>query len=351
MRTEFGLNSAQDVQIWSAMTMREALKKTFFYKFLGKAGDKRAVIQRLEDLEKSRGSTIKYDLLMQLTGAGVTGDARMKGQEEPLVYHQDSVVVDQLRNAHSFTNMTQQRTVHDLRMDAMDNLSDWFALKYDSYMFRNLCGDTTITHGQAASAPDTDHVIYSGDATSTATITSAHQLTLADLDYAKEKAKTLTPPIRPVIINGGEYFVVVVHTYSENDLRHDAAGSTYVSWPDIQSYANKRGLDNPIFAGGLGVYNNMVLFDSHQIYSPSANVRRHMFLGAQAGVFAMANAYKGVAQKKYGGKNMFSWFEETDDYGNETGVAVGSVFGMKKTRYNSKDYAAIAVESYSAAHT
>ena len=195
--TEFGLNSAQDVQIWSKATMREALKKTFFYKFLGKSGDKKAIIQRMVDLEQNRGSTIKYDLLMQATGAGVTGDARLKGNEEALVYHQDSVVIDQLRHGHSFRNMSQQRTVHDLRTDAMDNLSDWFSGKFDDYMFRNLCGDTSLGHGQTAVAPDSDHVLYAGDATSTATVDSADLLTLADLDYAKEKAKTLTPPDSP----------------------------------------------------------------------------------------------------------------------------------------------------------
>ncbi|MBU0476377.1 MAG: DUF4043 family protein [Bacteroidetes bacterium] len=70
--TEFGTSSSQNVNIWSKLTMREILKKTYFRKFLGKS--KKAIIQWLTDLEKSAGDTIKYDLLMQMTGAGVTGD-------------------------------------------------------------------------------------------------------------------------------------------------------------------------------------------------------------------------------------------------------------------------------------
>ena len=92
--TAFGTNDAQNVNIWSKKTMREALKKTFIRKFMGNS--KTAIIQRLDELEKNAGDTVKYDLLMQATGAGITGDNRLKDNEEAMVYHQDSVVIDQL---------------------------------------------------------------------------------------------------------------------------------------------------------------------------------------------------------------------------------------------------------------
>lgn len=354
--TAFGTNDAQTVKIWSMLTMREALKATLFKRFLGKG--KRAIIQRITELEKSAGDQIKYDLLMQATGAGVTGDNRMKDNEEEMVYYQDSVTIDQLRNAHSFRRMSQQRTVHQLRSDARENLSDWFAGKFDSYMFRCLCGDTSLSHGQAASAPDNDHYIMSGDvaktgtiATDEASISNNDQLTLADLDFAKELAKTLTPPVRPAMIDGDEYYVVVVHDYSETDLRLDTASSSYVTWPSIQMYANTRGLKNPIFSGSLGVYNKMILFVSNRIVSPATNVRRNLLLGSQAGVFALGNAYKGITRNRMGGGNLFSWFEEIDDYGNETGIAAGAVFGIRGCRFNSKDFGKIVISSYAAAHS
>ncbi len=353
--TQFGTNDAQTVKIWSTLTMREALKATLFKKFLGKG--KRAIIQRLTDLEKNAGDTIKYDLLMQMTGSGVTGDNRMRDNEEALTYYQDTVAINQLRNAHAFRRMSQQRTLHDLRMDAKTNLADWFADKFDDYMMRNLCGDTTLSHGQSAVAPDSTHYIVSGDVTRTGTIATDEasisnndQVELADLDYAKESAKTLTPPIRPCVIDGEEYYVCVLHPYSVTDLRLDVAASSYTDWPTIQMYANKRGASNPIFTGALGVYNGVVLFESNRIYSPTSNVRRNLFLGAQAGVFAIGNAYDKLDQRKVGKDNLMSWFEEADDYGNEKGIAVGSIFGMKATRFNSKDYGKIVITSYAASH-
>jgi len=353
--TAFGTNDAQTVKIWSAMTFREALKATLFYKFLGTG--KKSIIQRLTDLESSAGDQIKYDLLMQMGNDGVTGDNRMRGNEEALTYYQDTVNIDQLRNAHAFRRMSQQRTIHDLRMDAKANLSDWFADKMDTYMFNCLCGNTSHSFGQAATAPDADHYVVSGDVTNTGTIatdegnlSSNDQIQLADMDFAKEKAKVLSPLIRPVMIDGGEYFVVVLHPYSVTDIRLDVANSAYTSWPDIQMYANKRGLKNPIFDGSLGVYNNMIMYENTRLYEPTSNVRRNLFLGSQAGVFAVGNAYSKMQQGRSGKDNLMSWYEDSDDYGNENGIAVGCIFGVNKATFNSKDYATIVISSYAAAH-
>jgi N4-gp56 family major capsid protein len=347
--TAFGTNDAQTVKIWSTLTLREALKATMFNKLMGTG--KSAIIQRLVELERGAGDQIKYDLLMQMTGAGVKGDNRMRDNEEALIYYQETVEIDQLRNAHAFRRMSQQRTLHDMRMDAKANLADWFSGTFDSYMFRVLCGDTTHTHGTTATAPTTNHIIYSGDATSEATLGSNDQFSLADIDYAKEKAKTLTPPIRPTMVNGSEMYVVVLHPYSVTDLRLDVANSAYVDWPTIQMMAQKRGNDNPIFTGALGVYNNCILFESTRIYSPLANVRRNLFLGAQAGVFAMGGAYDSIEKSRVGKDNLMSWYEEIDDYGNEKGISVGSIFGMNKSVFNSADYGLITLASYAAAHT
>lgn len=312
---------------------------------------KTSIIQRMVELEKSAGDQIKYDLLMQMTGAGVTGDNRMRDNEEALVYYQDTVNIDQLRNAHAFRRMSQQRTLHDMRMDAKANLADWWAGTFDSYMFRTLCGDTTLTHGQAATAPTSNHIIFSGDATSEGTIGNNDQFSLADIDYAKEKAKTLTPPIRPTVVDGKEMYVVVLHPFSVTDLRLDVANSAFVDWPTIQMMANQRGNTNPIFTGALGVYNNCILFESTRIFSPLSNVRRNLFLGAQAGVFAMGGAYDAIEKSRVGKDNLMSWYEEIDDYGNEKGISVGSIFGINKSVFNSADYGLITIASYAAAHT
>ena len=350
------MNDAQTVKIWSSLLMREALKATYFKKFLGDG--KKAILQRLKDLEKGKGDEIKFDLLMQMTNPGIEGDNRMKDFEEPLVYEQDSVKIDQLRNAHAFKHMSQQRTLHNMRSDAQGNLSDWYAGKYDDYMFRYLGGDTGLSFaGNTGVVADTDHYVVTGTVGHTGAIVtdegnlgSTSQIAMADLNFAKEKAKTITPPIRPAIVDGEEYYVVVLHPFSVTDLKLNIAASTYTKWSDIQMFANRRGLKNPLFTGALGVYEGCILFESQRIHSPSTDVRRNLMLGAQAGVFAQGNAYDTIAQRKVGKGNMFKWFEEVTDYGNEKGIAVGSVFGMKKVRFASKDYGCMTISSYAVVH-
>ena len=50
------------------------------------------------------------------------------------------------------------------------------------------------------------------------------------------------------------------------------------------------------------------------------------------------------------GPQRYQWTEESFDYGNKLGVSVGAIWGLKKTVYNSADYATIVVSSYAAAH-
>jgi hypothetical protein len=50
-----------------------------------------------------------------------------------------------------------------------------------------------------------------------------------------------------------------------------------------------------------------------------------------------------------GQQDKFSWVEESFDYGNQLGVSAGSIFGMKKTRFNSTDFATFVVSTYSPA--
>lgn len=276
---------------------------------------------------------------------------RMKDNEEALVYYQDTVKIDQLRNAHSFRRMSQQRTLHNMRADARANLADWFAGKLDDYMFRALCGDTTLTHGQAAVASDSDHIIYSGDATTEGTIGNNDQITLADIDYCVEKSKTLTPPVRPTTVNGKKMYVVVMHPYCVTDLKLDVANSAYVDWPTMQMMANKRGDANPLFTGALGIYNNVVLWESTRLHRPAATKVRNLFLGAQAGVYCVGSAYDKLESDRVGKGNMMSWYEEKTDYGNEKGISVGCIFGINKSMFNSKNYGVIDIRSYCAAHS
>jgi len=47
--------------------------------------------------EKSAGDNIVYDLLVEMSGDGITGDDDLEGNEEALSFYQDNVKINQLR--------------------------------------------------------------------------------------------------------------------------------------------------------------------------------------------------------------------------------------------------------------
>lgn len=349
--TEFGVNSPQSVKIWSKLLLRESIYKTFAKKFMGSGED--AIIQMLTDLEKSAGDTIKYDLLMQMSGYGVSGDAVLLGNEEAMVYRQDSVLVDQLRHGHAFRRMSQQRTLHDMRVDARKNLSDWWAARLDELLFGQLAG----TFSAATSAP-AGFQSHAGNTLASVTGDSAHYVNKATqafrtdhIELLVEKAKNASPIIRPARIDGAELFALVVHPNCITDLR---TSSTNNQWIEITKFANMGDVkNNPFFTGAVGMWANTVIYDSTRvpILSPGGSqYARCLFLGAQSGVIAFANAYSRYEQEEVGRENMMSWYEEKQDYGNLKGVGCGAIFGVKPCLFNSARFGMIAIDILAATH-
>lgn len=71
-------------------------------------------------------------------------------------------------------------------------------------------------------------------------------------------------------------------------------------------------------------------------------VRRAVLLGAQACA---------VGFGKGGGATNYNWNEELIDHKRGLEVSTLSIWGMKKTVYDSQDFGAVVVSSYAAAHT
>lgn len=336
--TEFASGSSQTVKRWSDMLYREAIQRTFFSKFAGRS--KGSIIQVLTDLEKNAGDQIKYDLRLQNRSSGVQGDNPLKGYERALTFAQDTVSINQLRQGHEFKAMSQQRTTHDLREEAKAALVEWWAWQLDGLMFAYLagtCGAGPETVQETIDDAGGDAVGFAGNALRTAS--SGHEVSavgaatsISDIDKMVATAKTVNPTIQPVEIDGGNYYVLIVHPYTAYALRSET-GET--KWNLIQQRAGERGKDNPIFSGALGIYNQTIIYESEYIPITTATPRNYnLFLGAGAGVFAMGNAYNKRARAKVGGGSFFSWSEEIDDYGNSEGVGSGAIFGIQKSQFS-----------------
>jgi len=342
--TEYGVNAPEAVKLWSRKLMHEALKQTWASKFMGR--DSGSLVQVLDDTSKGPGDRIRCVLRMQLSGDGIQGDDTLEGNEESLVTHTDNLLIDQLRHAvRSKGKMTEQRIPFSIREEARMGLQDWWADRFDSWFMNALSGNTAQTDERysglnAATAADSAHAIVANGMTeATLTATASAQFSLGLVDQAVLKATTLTPPIRPLSSGKFVMFVTPEHRY---DMRRN---SSSMEWADIQKAAltANASKSNAIYTGALGEYNNVVLHESYRLpiidSSGGSKVGRAVFCGAQAGIMAFGRGFS---------SNRMDWTEELFDYKNSLGVEAGCIAGLKKTVYNSADFATITV---SAAHS
>lgn len=346
--TSYGVNDALAVKLWSKRLIREALKATFISQFMGE-GDSE-LIQVKTETSKGAGDKITFGLRMQLSGDGVSGDGTLEGNEEALTTYSDSITIDQLRHAvRSAGKMSEQRVPFSVREEALSGLRDWWAARLDQSFANQVTGytpqaDTRYTGMTATIAPTTAQLVIQGQ-TVESSLSSGDTATLSLIDRAVAIAKTLSPVIRPLSVNGKPMYVAFFHPYQVRSLR---TSTTTGQWLDIQKAAMTGGdvEKNPIFTGALGVYNGVILHEWTRLPAAvnagaaMANTKRGVFCGAQAAVMAMG---QGTSADKP------NWYEQLFDYGNQLGVAGGMIFALKKTVFNSADFGTIVMSSYAAA--
>lgn len=348
---------------WSADLAVDVRKKSYFeQRFIGTSEN--SVIQRKTELESDAGDTITFDLSVHLRGKPTYGDARVEGKEENLRFYTDQVKIDQVRHSVSAGGrMSRKRTVHNIRRIARDRLGDYFYKFTDELLFIYLSGSRGINLDfvedpsfigfaqNSLEAPDADHILYGGAATSKASMVATDIMSPMVIERAMEKAAMMQAEnpenanMVPVNIEGGEHYVCVMSEYQATDMRTASGGS----WIDYQkAAAGAEGRNNPIFKGGLGMVNNCVLHKHRNVirfadYGASANIEaaRALFMGRQAGVVAYGTA-NGMR---------FDWEETVKDYGNEPAIAAGFIAGMKKTRFNGKDFGVISIDTAAKKHS
>ena len=328
-----------------------------------------AIITRKSELVSKPGDKVQVRVVSPLSGQGTIDDETLEGSEEALVYYTQDVTVRQRRNAvRDKGQLNLQRVDVPFREDAKGALGSWLAQELDSDVLLSLCGLANTAGTLSANAPsgnrrwvggqttagvvghcaaETDVLLGSGTGSKTYV---DHLFGTKVISTVKRKATmggVGYPRLRPIMIKGKAYYIMMIHTWQAKALRLEAA------WIAAQSDANNRGLDNPIFDGSLGVFDGVVVHEWDKIEarvgdgtgtdpatyfesgdaltSSSETACRALFLGAQAGLLAIA-------------KNV-TWKEKSFDYENKHGIAIGAMWGAAKTEFNSEDFAVIAVDT------
>lgn len=306
--TVTGAGVNQVPTLWGTRLLAQAENKTFWKKFEGAEGSGMPVIRR-DDLTKEAGDTIHMDIVLALTGSGVTGDTNaLTGNEEALKFRQTDVTVDDLSHAVRWTEKTEALITHNMRRTALGQLSKWLAGKLDAAAFTELTGGGTTV--------PTSGLWYAGTATTVDTIADTDaggRLTLNDISDLKAYAQA-TQKIEPLMTEGGdEYYGLVLHPWTALSLKKSSA------WQQAQRDARERGVDNPLFRGSLGLWDGVILYSSNNV--PTADnatplqYAKNIFFGAQA----MSRAWAQYPD----------WREEDFDYKRSSGVATVMIRGDK----------------------
>ena len=367
--TDFGALSAARKKVWSEKTWIQGRDESFWFKS-GMVG------RNTEDFSKpvhlvteltatDRGDRCIMQLVAELQEDGVAGDNELEGNEESLVNDEQEIIIDLLR--HGVKNkgrMAEQRTVIRFRSMARSKLSYWLGNILDEMSFLTVTGRgySVKTDGSARSASSqltqlafasgiqaasTNRIIYAGSATSEASITASDtmswNLVVSVCSYAKWKR------LKPVRVNGKEYYAIVMTPQQARDLKQDSNYQTNVG------RAHGGGKSNPLFSGAFAVIDGVMLFEHPKVYNTTglssgskwgsgSNIE-----GAQAVV--MGSQALGFARI---GEPVFEESDNTD-YNNRSGIGYGRMIGLLKPQFRSiydndatEDFGTIALKTAAA---
>lgn len=367
-QTVFGVNDPKAVKRYSTMLAVDTAKTSWFMKkMMSSENESKVPVQLVTDLESNQGDHVSYDISMQLRHEGVDGDNTADGKEEALQFYTDEMRIDQKRLPMGLGGrMTRKRTLINLRETALARGSEWWSRHFDETLFAYGSGARGVNRdyalpenyngfaGNPLVAPDDEHLTYGGAATAKNNLTVNDKMSIGTIRRTVAQAQQMgggitgVPQINPCLVDGEEHFVQVMSPYQAYDLKV-ATGAG--EWIEInKALATAVGNKSPIFMGGLGMVDNVILHTHKNVvrfsdYGVGGNVEaaRSLFLGRQALAMAFGSA---------GNKMRFSTVEETKDGGNKIVIFQGSIFGAKKTAFVidgvSRDFGVISVDTAAA---
>jgi N4-gp56 family major capsid protein len=368
--TGFDRADALVPQRWEEALTYEAEVGAYWNKFEGTSRESLVVVK--DELSKNAGEKVTFGMRAKLSGDGKEGDDTIEGTaaEEAVDFFDESLEIDQRRKGTlSKGKMSDQRVTYNLQSECHDALKIWFIEDRDQIYFcyasgaRGINADfhtATSWTGRANNtlrAPNAANIIYGGNATAKGDLDSSDVMSLTLVERLVAKAETQDPMIQPFLINGEKKYVLLMHTWQKYQLR---TSTTENDWLKLVS-ATQRGEGARIYKNSLGEYADVVMHSHRSVirfedYGSGAdlNAARALFLGAQALCCAYGrnvdnqNDAKGMRDYSDLENRRFWWNQETADRGNKLAVTGGIITGVQKTRFNSKDFGTIAVDTYCA---
>jgi len=376
--TNFASLTSEQLTAWSRDFWRVARNMSFVNQFAGTGSN--AMVQRVTELTKSdKGARAVITLLADMTGDGITGDYTLEGNEEALRAYDITVQLDQLRFANRLAGrLADQKSVVNFRETSRDALAYAMADRMDQLAFLTLSGiaythktngalrPTSATAGHElvdlefasdVSAPTSarhlridGNNLSAGDTTAVAATDVFKYRHIVDLKaYAKDNY------IRGIRGAGNdEVFHLFVTPQQMADLKLD---SDFLA--NVRN-AGVRGASNQLFAGSSSLMvDGVMVHEFRHVFSTegattgtSAEAGDPGYKwGADANIVGARALFCGAQSLAMADIGMPEVVEDTFDYGNQAGISIGKIFGLRKPKYNSdysgsvQDFGVIALDT------
>ncbi len=370
--TAFGAsqNATNFKRAWVNETVKAFRQAAFWEKFTGTTSN--SIVHRITELKKTeKGDRAMIGLKANLKASGIVGDNDIDGRREAIETYWVEVHTDQLRKSVSSKGrVDDQQAVYDFRSEAKDSLSDWKAQINDDMMFLaasnigfqyNTDGSLRATGSEdslsqleyandVANAPTSNrHFTYNGTALiagNTGAIASGYIPKYGALVDLCAEAKTRG--IKPLMVNGQEVYVHVMHPKTFAYYKKDA------DFRDALINAADRGMKNPVFTGAAGfTVDGIVFHTSNKVYNTKG--------AASGSKWGAGSAVDGTRSLLLGQQALLSadiwgagdWHEETFDSGAKNAVTYSQYSGILKPKFMSpmdsntvQDFGCICMDYY-----
>ena len=357
--TNFSALTSEQLTIWSRDFWRVARNMSFINQFAGSGPN--AMVQQITELTQSeKGARAVLTLLADMTGDGIVGDNTLEGNEEALRAYDIVVQLDQMRFANRLSGrLADQKSVVNFREHSRDALAYAMADRMDQLAFLTLAGisynrknnniggssATRPTLGSGANLSDlafnadvtapTSNRHRRIDATSGLVAGDTSALVAADTMSYKSivelKAYAKDQYIRGMRGQGNEeMFHLFVTPQVMADLKLD---SDFLS--NVRS-AGIRGPNNELFAGPSSLMvDGVMVHEFRHVPNTSQGTSGSQKGGSGSDVDFAACLFCGAQALAMADIGLPEIVEDTFDYGNQNGISIGKIMGLKKPKYNS----------------
>jgi len=389
--TNFTNLTTEEVKAWSMDVWKTARYNSFVMNMSGEGIN--SAFQRIRELSASKaGTKAVVTIVPDLEGDGVVGDYELEGNEEEAKAYDQTIQVDQLRNANKLAGrMADQKSVVKFRETSRDILGYWLADRVDQLGSLTLSGvdyrhntngslrsgfshdgtnysrnTTTSPVGQAlydlefandVSAPTanrhfrwdgTNKELVAGDTTTVTTSDTPSYGMLVELRaFAKDRR------IKSLRAGGQELYHIFMHPKALAKLKLD---SDFIN--NLRN-AGPRGNSNPLFSGSLVTVDGLVIHEwghsFNTLGASSGSATESGRPGYKWGSDATVNGNRvilcGAQALAHGDIDIPEWDERNHfDYGAKPGISIAKICGFRKPHFYSpkdgtnEDFGTVAVD-------